>query len=1250
MLLRRLMTLTTVLLPLAVAGLACGGCGDSGGGDSGGPPDFTATGGDGGGNDTDDDTDDTGDDTGDEPVVGEPVVKILGLLGLEEHPDMFCGADVTVLVGATEIGDRDLRLVLSSSASEDVYILDLEPEPDPTSADVFRFSFDGAQLTDPDKPLGLHVPHDGTFGLMAAAFADIGAPMLPENPGLFDQRTVTMDAQPPQLAVYEPNPLFDPPTLVGLASVSGVSTDDEQVGRVEIYFDGDLKQTLDAASDETTIQVFAGEVDLRLELTDTRPFEIRALDLCGNAFSWSVNAKVVRWPWLRTVDIMHLPGEKEPIINDSQVVDWNGDGYPDVLFATFDGVRVGLNGGDDAPGEFGTYLELTDDEARNARAADLDEDGDMDVVVVGKVKGGPTGTLLVVYRNLGDGQMEVTEIHETLIGDAEPRALLLEDFSNDGRHDVAFATNKPDLTLVFFKRNSPEGQEFNDDQCVLVPAASAGDAAPDAVAGAGGDVGGTLECPTLFNGPFTAGGVGEVTSLEAVDLTGDDGVPDDYLDIVVGSEDANSILVFPNRFAKEGLLDTAFQQATSSFVYPSTTQTQLKPEFFCVGNFVELDDMVGAGDLEYDHLDVIVGNHSGNTWRVLVGEGHGQFMFKEPQDGPLADLDIFSMSGTVGSAVTGIVCEDFDADGHLDFAILSEGSLMFTVHLGDGTGRFNQDPASPMINPVNEGPGFVVQSFARRMRGADFDLDGRTDLSMDYRGDGWSIYRNTTDEEHGVDFHATRLLVTPLGRNTASGGQMALFEIGDVTMDGKADVVAVSNGNGFTFTSWLFNYHPIAKAYRVWELDGKDSPGPTVFVWSQGTYTEDLPSYPASYDRFPRQIYPETEFYGPVGPQDMKIVDVAGGLLGAGAGPDGFNDLVLVGDPKSSSLKSKSHMMILANTAAADAGGAGFWDPEKMSLASHALFRPYDGGYEALTNLRTFEFINPADDPIPGVVVATNNGAELTCNPVPPLFRFCPWNPQKKPWGWKEGDPFVPFWDCWFPWDCDSFQDHITGGQAWDMAKLAVEGPTPGFVTNDPNVAGDILVLNQLGDSVTVFRYDEGSGDPSFPFEAGLEKAIGNIPKFMALGDLDKDGQVDLAATVDKNVFIAFGETGFEPFEAPVPVDRNDKVEQEGGVYGLVLSDLNADGFKDVVFSRKNSNVLAIYLSIGTKQLPDGSESAVRQFHGPIELPMCKTPSIIKTHAFGDDQCEDVLVLCESSGAIAMVINDTCDMQVGGGG
>ncbi len=1247
------------LVGLSVAlALLVGACGDSGEAPTTG--DFT------GGATPAETVDETGDETGDTPLPGVPTVEILGLLGLEDYPELFCGTDVSILVGAVNIGDHPLRLVLSEVGSGDKVIISTAPEADPSAEDRWIFEFDGADLIDEDAPLGFTWEHGQSFTLMVAALTDLGDGTfeLPTEPGLFDEWQVTLDALGPDIAVSIPDPAFEPPTLVGLADVAGVASDDKQMSHVEVYFDGDLKQTLPAGPDDEKQQVFNGQVDLRFELTDDKPFEIRAVDVCGNTGSWEVIAKVVRWPWLRVAETLHLPGppdkpDKDPIIEDTAVLDWDGDGYNDVLFATLDGIRIALNDGEEAPGEFTNVLELTDDQTNAAAAADLDGDGDLDIIAVGTIKGGPVGKQLVVYRNQGDGTLLITEMHDPQLGADEVRGILVEDFSNDGRHDVALGTNAPDQTLIFFKRNSPEDQEFNDDQCVIVEAEPDADAVGGGDASVAGDaVAGELVCPTLLNGPFTAGGVEELNSMRAVDITGEEGVPDGFLDIIVGAEKAGDIWVYPNRFAKEGLLDTAFQFATGSPVYPQTTLSNLKPSYFCLGNFIDLSDVEDPEGTfeERDHLDLVVATESGSTWRVLAGIGNGQFVFKEPNEGMLAvdddgdgahDFDVFSMSGTIGRAVSGAACADFDSDGNMDFAFLSDDARLLQVWGGDGKGRFNQDPESKYINPANEGSGFVVQAFSRRLKPADFDNDGRPDLLLDYRGDGWSIYANTSSDDNGIDFHGTRALVTPLGKGLGgSGGVISLFEIGDVTMDGLPDVVATTAGGGFLFAPWLNNYHPVAREYRGWEIDGKDKESPSVFIWSQGTYTDDLPGWPASYDRYPRQVYPDTQWFGPVAPLAMRIEDVASAAVGDLSGPDGLNDIVLVGTPKSSTTKTKSHMQILVNIAA---GENGFWDPDKILAPNYSTFRPFDGSEEVLTNVRTFEFINPDDDPIPGILVATDTGAEPPwCTSVPPLLRYCRWDNQKIGQGSTEDDPPAPYWDCWRPLDCDSFQDHISGGGAWDMLKIAVDGPNPGTVSRDPHAAGDILTLNQQGDSVTVFRWDDDPIDADFPFENSIEKAIGQLPKFMDLRDLDKDGILDLAATVDKNVFIAFGESGFEPFEAPVPVDRNDKLEQPGGVQDIVLTDVNADGFQDVVFTRKNTSVLAIYLSIGKKLNPDGSETALRQFHHAIDMPMCKTPSIVKAHAFGDDGCEDVFVLCENSGAIAMVINDTCDQQIAG--
>lgn len=1181
-----------------------------------------------------------------------PSLEILGLAGLDAYPNLFCGGNIAVVVEAEDFGDRELRLFIPANASDTAGpVLGVSATLQSGSTNRYVFTLDGSKLAkppdgEPAPPDGEPVPKgadlvDGKKFLLGVAAFDVvtdveGATTLsyPKLPELRTQREFTYDNTPPVLTVMSPNLGKSTPTMSGLQPVLATVTDNQQVGRFETYFNGELVLEIEHSAEQTKTQPIDANMDLRDELTAAADLEFTAYDACGQFATLSAKAKVIAHPFLRQFTRTQLP--PKAVINDSDVVDWNGDSYPDIVFGTSAGIVLALNDGVDGPGQFSAMRFLTNRAASQVAVADLDADGDLDVVSVELVAS--LGNALVVHRQVGEGSLLQTEAHSLPIASGTAvRDLLVADFTNDPpdtqRGDVALITSSQSESIILFKRQRADEPTFSD-QCEEIPPPS-GDATADAdgasAAGADaltvGDAGPSYVCQDLFSPPTKAGGIEGLITAEVVDLTGDQGEPDGFLDLIVASESHNQINVFANRFFETNLLDTAFSQATVSFVWPVPSSNAQDVKYFCTGNFIEEP---GPGP---DRLDIVAGTASSGTWRVLWNIGDGKFQNSRGQGDP---YEIWSMSGATNANIKGLVCGDFDLDGHADFAVLSQDARILEIHLGNGHGRFNQvgDPTSQtdqLQNPVNEGVGFATGAQAQNLKLADFNQDGLPDFYMDFRNDGFGIFINRTDTDpnpatnYGFDLEATRLLLTPLGKqSSASGGQIQNFTVADIDGDSKPEVIAFSATRNYPSSPWLRQYHPMGVLYRNFLL--KDATSPTMFVWTQGNYGPDEPSWPAAYDRFPPVIYANPpSFAGPVTVSQIKVLDLAS--PGGEMKPDGKLDVLVAG---AAAGTPQSVATLYINTSSAK----GFWDPAGLSQTAGAMFTPYNGGVTSITAIQAFEMVPPTSGALPTLVVGTDAGYSQGCEAnVPPMLRTCAWNPAKP---CKPPNPDIcPFWQCWEPQVCP--QDSVGkefGGQAVAMRKIATEGLRIGQADTNPMVKGDILVLSATSDSMTTYRWLKP--DPVFPFGPPTTSSLGDAPRQFDIKDINNDGLLDLAATVKDNVMLAFGRPGLNPFESPLAVEPG--VAQKGGGDGVVLSDVNADGFLDVVFVEAGRAQISIYLAAGT----DPNKEYLRQFHGPVVVPTCSQPSDIVAYDFNGDGCETLLVQCGSVGAIATITNDTC--------
>ena len=1203
--------------------------------------------------------------TGDAAVVDTTLVEYVGIKGAKDAVGLLCGGEsIEILVRAVDTGNRPLRLAIVKAPN--TYVLPVEPTSE--GDDVYAFALNTLPLTIPEDGLpstdGLDPgdPDDAAqlaaiemmlleagkslkLKVIAYDIGEDGEEVMPTDEGLTDEVTLNYDLAPPELSVGEPSPDFDLQTISGFVDMGGTLSDQGGVGYVEVVFQGEVLAVFNPSADSNGKQLtYESQVDVRREPTAFGDMVITGYDTCGQSDSVVIPVKLLAWPWLRTYPRFTLPGNQS--INDTQIVDWDGDDYPDVLLSTEQGIwfarNDGVNTPEDVPIQFSSITKLADFQSDALALVDLDGDGIMDLLSVSRI--GSQGKGLLVLRNPGDSEISISteEAHILPIGSSSKiRGLVVDDFDLDGRQDAIVVTSAQEESLLLYKRIN--NGELEGDSCTPTEVPDESDGAAE------GATVTVLDCPTLFAAePAISGGIEEITQVVVRDVTGgaDDG-PDGYPDLVLGADNVNQIFVFPNRFEQSGLLDTAFSTAEGSFVWPVSSSSLERTRHFCLGDFVNLE----SSEVD-DYVDAVVGGEYSGTWRTLIGKGDGGFYNEAPLNGPYAGLDIYSMSGTTANEVNGLVCADFNGDTFDDFILLAGAGKTLQVHLGNGQGRYNQDPDNPLINPANEAIGFAIDRLAQRPKAADFNLDGKVDLLVDFRLGAFSVLTNMSTDERGFDLDATRVLLTPLGKtNQAGGGLLDNIAVGDVTGDGVPDILAISENKSFTKHQWIKSFHPIAASYRDWLNDQKTPRSPSIFVWSSelGNYGDFEPSYPSAYDRFPKGQYANTELHGATSAFEMQLVDV-GNPVGGAFDPsgDGHLDIVISGSPTGGN--PTSHISVYVNLA------EDLWDPTLLTQASHGSFAPFNGAEVAFSTPSSFSFFTPPGYDIPGIFVASDGGVAVPyCDSLSPMLRFCPWNPYGKD---ETKDPPVskPYWDCWEPINCSATLGTKFGGQAKRVVKLSVQPGEGGAIDTDPWTPGHLLLVSSGGENLTLYPYNDGLEFPqSVPlnwplnenlywfFDEPVNLAVGKNPVDVAVEDIDGDGLADIVTAIDKNVMIGFGDVE-NPFESFQPVDKRPGYEQTGGVSKVVLSDVNADGWRDIVFTESSSSSITVYLAVGLDPQLEVEEYK-RQYHGPITIPICSKPTFIKAVDFDGDGCDTLVVLCEGAGGVTVMQNDTCAKQ-----
>jgi VCBS repeat protein len=344
----------------------------------------------------------------------------------------------------------------------------------------------------------------------------------------------------------------------------------------------------------------------------------------------------------------------------------NGTGF-DVLCILFGDGQGGMTLGGHFP---------VDTLSKGLQVGDVNRDGHLDLVNCSNW--GYDETVL-----LGDGlgAFHVATPPSEIDGDGEPVRLLLRDFNNDGRLDIA--VNAPDdgSMLLYFgdgRGNFPSPSEEVED--LTQPfGLDAGDLNGDGnldIAVGGISVGASTVTILLGDG---AGGFTistfSVNDGPASNMIGDlnnDGIPDI---VVAGALPGNTTGNFITTYVGNG-----------RGVFALVQDLQLGP-----GN---LKGDIALGDFDEDgNLDVafpktgsqIPQEHS-TSLLLFFGDGHGHL-----SAGPVL---------TVGQEPHTVIAVDVNHDGHLDLADTNRTDGTVTVLLGDGNGNFTVSSTTSVLSPI----------------------------------------------------------------------------------------------------------------------------------------------------------------------------------------------------------------------------------------------------------------------------------------------------------------------------------------------------------------------------------------------------------------------------------------------------------------------------------------------------------------------------------------------------------------------
>ncbi|QDV24439.1 putative Ig domain-containing protein [Aureliella helgolandensis] len=833
--------------------------------------------------------------------------------------------------------------------------------------------------------------------------------------------------------------------------------------------------------------------------------------------------------------------------------------------------------------------------ARNYAVADMDGDGDRDIVL------GDFGELSITVMSndgaLGFSVAATLDAVNPFYPYASPGppkqmfAVFLGDFNGDSHEDIAYgslygSSSRSGGLGVYLGDGSGTNFTYQDgaDAIVNFPDNAAGNGDPVDI-----DNDGDLDIVVASS----RGGTGSAGQMPSVLINRGDGTfTTTNLTLPAFGEssyaftnnESNAKGVLVGDYNQDGLLDISTYRSHIGGSFASVTVILAdQPGVFASSSTLHSDFLVNspkafyeAGDFNNDGIvDLWAPSYQGIS-RTWLGRGHGTFDDPFPATPSIGNE--FLTSGTV---------EDFNQDGILD--------VFWNGHNGVQGG-----PAPRYLAALGNGDGtfeitFQESSGGRQPAWSDFNGDGYLDFaSSNTTADGVQVFLYDVDNP-GTWVFDNEILYSDLGPGATGHGYT--MSVDDFDQDGKSDIGVVARltdepfrlvvypglGDG-TFTTPVSTF--IAEAATdytstSWMTTGdfNEDGIPDVAVYEYYSISVHLGVGDGTFGR--TDIYPawrtanlETQLFvrdiNHDGHDDVLFTDVQGSqslgiLLGNGDGS--FQDRIAYDVPNSYGAISFGDF---DNDGREDVVANG------QTLGNFATI--LNGARQRLTDIVSVDLNGDGNDD----VLATNTdnsrvkwflGDNLgNLNRQPDLFT-----------------DFGPVALTVFDLDQNGVTEIVTANRSarsisifsggvdnWTRNDIAV-GRAPvdvlsGFVNDDDS--SDLLVIDEVNNALWVLM---GNGD--ITFNEPVAVPLGDRPNDFLLADVSADGNNDVVLSLpDSNRIMILPGDGLGGFDAP------QYVALSGSPSALAAVDFNDDGNLDLSATLGDLNQVAIIYGRGGNQ------------------------------------------------------------------